>query len=105
VVPWSAVRAILADETTTFVNGVTLHEPHISVVVDDRAAIVGDRVDKVLGGLARHISYGDLMFSAPGRSPWTPRRCWRRCSSTCSTPKRARSSRIAAAPIASAAVG
>ncbi len=43
--------------------GVALHEPHISVVVDDRAAIVGDRVDKALGGLARHFASGDLTFS------------------------------------------
>jgi hypothetical protein len=63
VVPWSAVRAIQADETTTFVNGVTLHEPHIAVVVDDRAAIVGDRVDKVVVGLAQYGAYGDLTFS------------------------------------------
>jgi hypothetical protein len=30
VVPWSAVRAIYADETTTYVRGVPIHEPHIS---------------------------------------------------------------------------
>jgi hypothetical protein len=41
---------------------VALHEPHISVVVDDRAAIVGDRVDKALGELGRHFASGDLTF-------------------------------------------
>ena len=61
VVPWDAVRDVVADETTTYVRGMPNHEPHIAVHTESGAVRHDDAVDGALASLNRDFTDADLV--------------------------------------------
>ena len=62
-VPWSAVRDIVADETTTYYRGIPNHEPHIAVLTEPDTVQHQDTVDQRLAEVSRHWSRADVTWS------------------------------------------
>lgn len=62
VVPWDAVRDVVADETTTYVRGMPNHEPHIAVHTESGAVRHDDAVDSALADLNRRFTDADLVM-------------------------------------------
>ena len=61
VVPWDAVRDVVADETTTYVRGMPNREPHIAVHTEAEAVRHQDAVDSALANLNRSFTDADLV--------------------------------------------